>query len=217
MISSRIDALFTGKPKQLSPDGKKSSIARSPTGGPVMLRTEGLDGDEVADKFSHGGPDKALHLYPAEHYPFWIEKLGGHPLLRQSGAFGENISATGLTEERIKIGDKFRVGNALIEVSHGRQPCWKIDHHFGVKGLSKQVIKTKRCGLYFRVLEEGKIAPGDAIEQIYAADHGWSVARVFNLLIAGGHTADGAALQLKEIIQLEPLARVWRDRARGLC
>jgi len=216
MISTLVDALLIGGPKPFGADGTQSAMARERAVGPIILRKEGLDGDRVADTKLHGGPDKALHLYPAEHYPFWIAKLEGHDLLNHAGAFGENISASGLTEDKVKIGDVFRIGEALVEISHGRQPCWKIDHRFEMHGLSREVIRTGKCGLYFRVLEEGAVEAGDVVEQFLAADHDWTVARVFKLLIGGGHREEGAAEDLRQLAELETLASVWRERAAKL-
>ena len=196
-------------------------MARDAVDRPVMLRKLGFDGDQVADTSVHGGVDKAVHFYPAEHYPKWTAffataGLDSHPLLEWAGAFGENISASGLTEDKVKIGDRFRVGSALVEVAQGRQPCWKLDHHFGVHGLTGAVIQSGRCGLYFRVIEEGKVAPMDTIEQIHSADHEWTVQRTFKLLIGGGHKAEGAKAELAALAALETLAETWRSRAAKL-
>jgi MOSC domain-containing protein YiiM len=161
-----------------------------------------------------------VHFYPAEHYTKWIAHFATenfvHPLLDHAGAFGENISACGLLEDNLRIGDQFRLGRAVVEVAQGRQPCWKLDHHFGVHGLSGAVIKSGRCGGYFRVIEEGEVAPGDSIEQVHAAGHDWTVARAFNLLIGGGHRAEGAKSELRALAALETLAESWRSRAAKL-
>ena len=216
MISTFIDSLLIGGPKPFRSDGTKSAMAREATGKSVMLRRDGFDGDQVADTKVHGGPEKALHLYPPEHYPFWMAKVQGHDLLNTAGAFGENISASGLTEDKVKIGDQFRMGDAVIEIAQGRQPCWKIDHHFGVHGLSREIIRTGKCGLYFRVIEEGAVKAGDPLQQIYSPPHDWTVARTFKLLIGGGHRADGAVEELHQLAALETLAEVWKKRAMGL-
>jgi MOSC domain-containing protein YiiM len=221
MIITQIDALFIGGPKPFRADGTMSAMARDAVDRPVMLRKLGFEGDQVADPTVHGGVDKAVHFYPAEHYPKWLayfgaQGLGPHPLLEASGAFGENISASGLTEEKVKIGDRFRIGKALVEVAQGRQPCWKIDHHFGVHGLTGAVINTGRCGGYFRVIEEGEVGPSDRIEQVEQADHDWTVERVFRLLIGGGHRAEGAKAELLALAALETLADTWRSRAAKL-
>ncbi len=219
MINTLIDALLIGGPKPFRADGTLSAMARQAVDRPVMLRKLGFEGDQVADRTVHGGIDKAVHLYPPEHYPRWVAYFASlglepHPFLQAAGAFGENISASELTEEKVRIGDRFRIGEALVEVAQGRQPCWKIDHHFGVRGLTAAVIETGRCGLYFRVLEEGMVAPMHRIEQVERAPHDWTVERTFRLLIAGGHKDDAAGLQ--ELAAMKSLAESWRERATKL-
>ena len=216
MISTILDALLIGEPKPFRADGTMSAMDRQPACGPIMLRKFGFEGDRVGDPSVHGGADKAVHLYPAEHYPYWTAKLSGHPLLTAAGAFGENLSASGLTEDKVKIGDQFLIGGAVVEVAQGRQPCWKIDHRFGTHGLSGEVIRTGRCGLYFRVIEEGVVTAGDTIQQVYAAQHSWTVARTFRLLIGGGYREKSAQAGLQELEALNPLAEVWRIRAGKL-
>lgn len=221
MISTLIDALLIGKPKPFRADGTKSAMARTPVAGPVILRKLGFDGDQVADPTVHGGVDKAVHFYPSEHYPRWnayfvAKGLDPHPLLSSAGAFGENVSASGLTEDKVKIGDRFRIGQALVEIAQGRQPCWKIDHHFGIRGLTAAVIETGRCGLYFRVIEEGMVAQVDPIIQVEAAQHQWTVERTFRLLIGGAHKAPNAQAGLVELAAMEALAENWRQRAAKL-
>jgi MOSC domain-containing protein YiiM len=219
MISSKIQALMVGKPAPFRSDGATSTIgARLPVDGPVQLTYLGFAGDRVADPSVHGGADKAVHYYPAEHYPLWqtdMAKAGldPHPLLDALGGFGENLSGEGLTEDRVHIGDHFRIGSALVEISQGRQPCWKIDHHFGMRGMTAAVIRTGRSGFYFRVIEEGEVALGDYIEQVERAKHGWTVERAFQMLIAGMHRMEGAEAALTELAALETLADSWRTRA----
>jgi MOSC domain-containing protein YiiM len=222
MIHSKIDALLIGQPRAFRADGETSTIgARVLAERPVRLMQLGFEGDRVADPSVHGGADKAVHFYPGEHYPAWRaerEKAGlePHPHLDRPGGFGENISALGLTEDKVQIGDRFRIGGAMVEISQGRQPCWKIDHHFGLKGMTAGVIRTGRSGLYFRVIEEGEIAPDDRIEQVARASHGWTVERTFQLLIAGMHKMEGSPAALKELTDLEELAESWRYRAQHL-
>jgi len=213
MITTLVDSLLTGRPRDFASDGRKSAMARSPVTGRVMLRETGFDGDEVADKRAHGGPEKAVHLYPPEHYPYWNVKLDGHPLLTAAGAFGENISAPGFTEAKVRIGDRFRMGEATVEICQGRQPCWKIDHRFTAHGVSRQIIRSGKCGLYFRVLEEGSVAAGDVIEQLEQAPHDWTVARVFHLIIGKGHREEGAGDALRKLSELQSLSQEWKDRA----
>jgi MOSC domain-containing protein YiiM len=222
MIDSRLDALFIGTPRAFRNDGATSTIgSRVATTAPVTLTHSGFEGDAVADPSVHGGSDKAVHFYPAEHYPAWradakLADMATHPMLAGAGGFGENLSASHLTEDRVKIGDRFRIGTALLEISQGRQPCWKIDHHFGRKGMTAAVIRSRRSGFYFRVIEGGQISARDRIEQICTPNHDWTVARVFALLIGGAHKRKGGAQALRELQTLDSLADSWRKRAAKL-
>ena len=222
MLTSKIEALLVGGPVHFREDGAKSSIgSRTEVARPVHLTPLGFGGDKVGDPAVHGGADKAVHFYPVEHYAAWADDFRTahaepHPHLQRLGGFGENIAALGMTEERVHIGDRFRIGTALVEISQGRQPCWKIDHHFGVKGMTAGVIRTGRSGYYFRVIEEGQVAPSDTIAQVESAKHGWTVERTFQMLICGLHKAAGADAALRELAAMEVLAANWRARASQL-
>jgi MOSC domain-containing protein YiiM len=219
MIQSCVDGLYIGQPKIFRDDGAISTIGqREAVQHPVPLSYLGFEGDQVADPAVHGGVDKAVHFYPAEHYAPWRADraksgLPSHPLLSQGGGFGENISGLGLTEDVVFIGDRFRIGTAVLEISQGRQPFWKIDHHFGQKGMTAAVIRTGRSGYYFRVIEQGIVAPGDAIQQVEQMTHGWTVERTFQLLITGLHKAPSASAALTKLASLDVLAHDWRLRA----
>lgn len=213
MMISRLDALLVGTPQAFHPTRGMSSMARRPMSAPVAVGPLGFAGDAVADPSVHGGPDKAVHFYPVEHYAAWRAELGGHPRLAAPGGFGENLSALGLTEDRVRIGDHFRIGTALLEVAQGRQPCWKLDHHFARRTMAADVIRTGRGGFYFRVIEAGVIATGDAVEQVGCGPAEWAVARVFHLLIGGGHKSAEGQAALAELAALPMLAANWRARA----
>ena len=154
-------AVLSGKALPFRAD-EASAIAKAAREGSVAVGLLGLEGDEQADAVHHGGIDKALHHYPADHYAFWRGEIGDHPLLAAPGGFGENIAAHGLLESDVCIGDRFRLGTALVEISHGRTPCWKIGHRFALPKLTAQVVETRRSGWYYRVLEPGTVAAGDA-------------------------------------------------------
>ncbi|TCM18961.1 MOSC domain-containing protein YiiM [Novosphingobium sp. PhB165] len=192
-----------------------SAIGKHPVQGPVRVRRLGLEGDEQADLTVHGGPDKAIHHYPHDHYAFWRQAIGAHPLLADYGAFGENIATDGLTEEAVCIGDRWRLGTALVEVSQGRQPCWKLDHRFDGAAVNLGVVKSRRAGWYYRVVEEGAVAAGDAMELVARPWPEWSVQRVFGLLIAGDHKRDPEGLEA--LGEVSALAAPWvRRRAKLL-
>ena len=200
VLSGRIDPAFSREP---------SAIAKRPIDRAVAVTAQGLAGDEQADPAHHGGPDKALHHYAYDHYPAWAAELGPHPLLTAPGAFGENIATTGLDETTVLLGDRFRLGTALVEVSHGRQPCWKLDHRLGVRGLSGQIVRNGRCGWYYRVVEPGLLGPGDGITLVERGLEAWPIARLFASVIGG----KGAPHEWRELARLAVLAEVWRARA----
>lgn len=175
----------------------------------MQVLAEGLAPDEQADRRVHGGPEMALHLYPLDHHAWWRGKIGDHPALDEPGGFGSNLAVAGLTEEMVHIGDRFLLGSALIEVSQPRQPCWKIEHRFGHKGMVAAIIASGRCGWYFRVIEQGEVATGDSLERVALGAQEWSVARTFRTLIAG----QGTAQELATLADLASLSPKLRDKA----
>ena len=211
--SMTVDALLTGIPVPFR-DSDYSAIAKQPVSGAVRIGWLGLAGDSVADPVHHGGWDKAIHLYPQDHYGWWRERKPGHPLLEKPGAFGENIASHGMTEEEVCLGDRFSLGSAVVEVSHGRQPCWKLDHRFGARDVMATIVKTARCGIYFRVLREGEAEAGAMMELLERPLPQWSIARVFRLLIGGGHKGEPDAV--RTLTDMPVLAEAWRERARKL-
>ena len=209
-----IIALLAGKVAPLRASDEPSAIAKQPLTGPVTITPLGITGDEQADRIHHGGPDMALHQYPFDHYAAWRAELGEHPLLGRPGAFGENISTTGLTEASVCLGDRFRLGTALIEVSKARQPCWKQANHLGQPDMVARIVTTRRSGWYTRVLEPGTAAAGDLLTLIDRPRPNWPLTRLFGLLIAGDHKRDPGPLQ--ELVDEALLAADWRERARKL-
>lgn len=205
-----IEAVCTGTARPFN-GVETSAIGKRPFEGVVQALTDGLAPDEQADRRVHGGPEMAIHLYPLDHHDFWKGELGPMDLLDQPGAFGSNLAVRGMLETDVHIGDRFRAGTALLEVSQPRQPCWKIDHRFEQKGMVATIIRTGRCGWYFRVLEIGDIEANDPIERVGIGEAEWSVARVFTALVAGKASAD----QLRELAELPSLAPKLRERARA--
>jgi len=148
---------------------------KTPVSGRIWLRRTNLDGDAQADLEHHGGPDKAVNVYPVEHYVYWRKQLGIEALTH--GGFGENFSIEGLLEDEVCIGDQFGIGDAVVQVSQPRQPCWKLARRWRVKDLAVRVQENGRTGWYFRVLREGRISAGDPLTLIGKGDVDWSVAR----------------------------------------
>jgi MOSC domain-containing protein YiiM len=214
-VRAVIGAVLTGEVRPFGPMGIPSGIAKTGSEGRVRVTTLGLEGDGQGDPRHHGGPEKALHHYAFDHYPAWREELAVHGadgtgVLDRPGAFGENLSTAGLTEAGICIGDRFRLGTALVEVSQARQPCWKLDHRFGYPGMARAVQQSLRTGWYYRVLEAGEVAAGDTLELVARPCPLWSLQRLLQVLYVD--RLDYAALAA--MAELAPLAENWRKLAR---
>jgi MOSC domain-containing protein YiiM len=136
-------------------DPVSTGIFKVPVAGSVMLRTLNLDGDRQADLSVHGGPSKAVYVYPSEHYEYWQRELPEMEL--PWGMFGENFTTVGLFESELNIGDKFRVGSAIVVVTEPRMPCYKLGITFGRADIVKRFLASERTGFYFAVLQEGEV------------------------------------------------------------
>jgi MOSC domain-containing protein YiiM len=174
--------LRVGKARPFGPRGRPSAIDKAPVPGPVLAGPLGLAGDEQGDPRHHGGPDKALHAYPAAHYPLWRAEIPDRADRFRPGGFGENLVVGGVTEADICLGDRFRLGGALLEVSQSRQPCWKLNLRFDRPDMARRVQETGRSGWYFRVLEPGPIRAGDAGTLETRPEPRWPLTRVADLL-----------------------------------
>jgi MOSC domain-containing protein YiiM len=194
-----------GRPRLVAWKGDTvlTGIFKDPVDGPIPLRRENLDGDAQADLSVHGGPDKAVYAYPAEHYNDWQTQLGRD---LSSGAFGENLTTEGLTEDSVHIGDEFRVGTALLVVTQPRMPCFKLGIRFGDPTIVKTFLKAGRPGIYFGVREEGEIGPGDKIERVFEDENRVTVHAMFQLIL--DRNPDPA--HLRRLLNVPALAAVWR-------
>ncbi|MDJ0644328.1 MAG: MOSC domain-containing protein [Erythrobacter sp.] len=208
-----VEAICTGTARPFN-GAETSAIAKRPREDVVQILEEGLAPDEQADRRVHGGPEKAVHLYPLDHHAFWREQLDDDQaiaLLDEPGAFGSNLAVRGMLEDNVHIGDRFRIGTAVLEVNQPRQPCWKVDHRFGVKGMTAKIVQTGRCGWYFRVLEIGDCQTGDIMQRIATGHTEWTVARTFAAIIAGKASRDDYA-ELAELDRLSPGMRAKAAR-----
>ncbi len=205
-----VDAVLTGRAQPFGPAGKTSAIDKHPVAERLMVTEIGLVGDEQADLRVHGGPEKAVHHYPRDHYADWLADLPQlAPRLEAPGAFGENVTTSGMTEAEVCIGDLYRLGTALVQVSQGRQPCWKLNVRFAVPDMALRVQRSGRTGWYYRVLETGHLAAGDRIELVERPHAAWPLARLLSVLY---HDKLNAAA-LREMAGLEVLAESWRKIA----
>jgi len=165
-----------GRPEAADPMDKvwTTGFFKEPVAGPVWLGRTNLVGDGQADLQNHGGPEKAVNVYPAEHYPYWESDLGLAGLA--PGAFGENFTTIGALEAVVCVGDIFEAGEALVQVSQPRQPCWKLARRWRIKDLALRVQQTGRTGWYFRVLREGRVEAGRPLVLVDRPHPEWTVA-----------------------------------------
>lgn len=155
-----VAALFAGSFHPLPPNNRPSGIFKTPVRQAVWVGRNGLDGDAQADLRVHGGPEKALHQYPAGNYALLAKAFPEVIDDLVPGSLGENLSVDGWDESTVCIGDIFQLGDAVIQVSQPRTPCWKIDSRFGLEGMTEYIHDRGLTGWYFRVLKEGLVAPG---------------------------------------------------------
>lgn len=187
---------FKGKPA-------RSGIVKSPVDGAVVATANGLAGDEQADLVYHGGPDKAACVYSFDHYVHWENVLGR---TLPYGAFGENFTFGGIRETDFHIGDIFRLGAAVVQVSQPRQPCWKLAMRWGLDELPLLVTQAGATGFYFRVLEPGEVRAGDALRPAGRHAAGISVAEANRVMHADKNDLAG----IERLLAVDELSGSWR-------
>lgn len=205
-------SLHVGLPRELGTPGAadpmerpwSSGIHKRPVNDPVRLGRVNLEGDGQADLKNHGGPDKAVCVYPAAHYDHWRRDLGIADFTY--GAFGENFTVDGLVEGDVAIGDIFRVGTAVVQVSQPRQPCWKLARRWRIKDLALRVQQTGFTGWYFRVLEEGDVERGMPLELLERPYAEWTVARANRIM----HEAVSDRAAAAALAACPALSESWR-------
>jgi MOSC domain-containing protein YiiM len=157
--------VYIGKIREYS-GSRPSAIGKYQVDGELKLTELGLEGDEQAEKVIHGGPDRALCHYPREHYRHWAREFPEQAELFNAPAFGENLSTEGMTEREVFIGDIFRWGGALIQVTQPRSPCFKLNYHFGISDMASQMQRAGYCGWLYRVVMAGKVATDSPLELV---------------------------------------------------
>jgi MOSC domain-containing protein YiiM len=177
----KLVSLNIGLPRDTNWGGRKvtTGFYKEPIMNSVMLRALNLDGDRQADLSVHGGPTKAVYMYPMEHYEYWRNELPDNDL--PLGSFGENFTTEGLLEENVKIGDRFRVGEAEVIVTEPRLPCYKLAVRFERTDMVKRFLLSRRSGFYLGVLQEGEVRAGDTVEWLGGDGNDVSVADIVRL------------------------------------
>jgi len=196
-----------GLPREIEVNGKtvRTSIWKDPVQGRVHVSPLNLDGDRQSDLTVHGGLDKAVYLYPSEHYAYWRAELPGAELAW--GAFGENFSTDGILEDQVRIGDRLRVGSAEFIVTQPRMPCYKLGIRFNRPDIIKRFLQSKRTGFYLAVLREGEVGEGDEMTFIEQQVSGVTVTDIVSLYSTDAHNQE----LLRRAVEVLALPQSWKD------
>ena len=203
----RVISVNVGRPRLALYKGATIStgIFKQPVAGAIALRTLNLEGDQQADLTAHGGPNKAVYGYPSEHYPFWREQLPGMDL--PWGVFGENFTTEGLAEKDLHIGDRLRIGTAVLVVRQPRRPCYKLAANFQRDDILERFLRSGRSGFYFSVEGEGVVRAGDAFDFVSREPQGITIAEMNRLFVDEKYNRE----LLEKAIATPALPERWRD------
>ncbi|HEF4761939.1 TPA: MOSC domain-containing protein [Pseudomonas putida] len=207
-LISTIDHVFAGGLGVLQPEGQRTGIFKQRHAGPVRVELHGIVGDQHGDTRVHGGPEKAVHQYAAQNYERLAQAFIHCAPQLVAGSLGENISAFGLCESNVHIGDVFQVGSAVLQVSQPRSPCWKINHRFDAEHLSMFVAKERITGWYYRVLQPGFMQAGDRIERLERHTERFSIDMFWQVQLAHRPLID----DLLALADTPGLAQDWQRR-----
>ena len=206
----KIVSVNVSLPREVTWKGRAvlTGIFKEPVDGAVAVGALNLDGDGQADLSVHGGPDKAVYVYPAEHYAYWRDE---YPQLELPwGMFGENLTTEGLLEDSVRIGDRFTVGTAVVTVTEPRVPCYKLAARFGRDDIVKRFLASGRPGFYLRVVTEGRVQAGDAIEAAGQDAGGVTVSDIIRL-----YTTERKNVELlRRAASVPALGESWRGFVR---
>ena len=204
----KVLSVNVGLPRKVLFNGQTitTAIFKDPVKGPIMLRKLNLDGDKQADLTVHGGVDKAVYSYPAEHYDYWRKQFLSMDLMW--GIFGENFTTEGLIEDSVNIGDQFRIGSAELVATQPRMPCYKLGVRFGRMEIIRRFLASGRPGIYFRVLKEGEVQVGDKIEIIRRDKNNVTVKDIVHLYITK-ENVDNIEI-MRRAIKISALPEGWK-------
>ena len=202
----RIVSINIGRPREMFHEGRmiRTGIFKAPVPGRVRVNALNIDGDEQADLSVHGGADKAIYAYPAEHYEFWRKELPGTDL--PWGSFGENITIEGIVEKQIHIGDRLCAGTVELVVTQPRLPCYKLNAKFEREDMVKRFLRSRRTGFYVSVAREGEIAAGDALHFLSRDEHEVTIADITRLYAFDRHDIEA----MRRAVSVAALPESWR-------
>jgi MOSC domain-containing protein YiiM len=205
----KVLSVNVGLPKKVLFNGQTvtTAIFKDPVKGPIMLRKLNLDGDKQADLTVHGGVDKAVYSYPAEHYDYWRKQFPNIDLMW--GMFGENFTTEGLMEDTVNVGDQFQIGSANLVATQPRMPCYKLGVRFGRMDVVRRFLASGRPGIYFRVLTEGRVQVGDKIKIIKKDKNNVTVKDIVNLYVTRDSTDNIETM--RRAIKITALPDGWKN------
>lgn len=201
-------SLFIGGIRSLPESGRLTGIYKLPVSGPVDLGTEGFVGDQQADRKVHGGPEKAVHLYPTRHYAALAVRFPDAASALVAGALGENLATLDLDESCVRIGDIWQLGTARLQVCQPRNPCWKIDEKFGCEGMAVYIAENLLTGWYWRVTLPGLVKPGDVLVLVDQAKDSMTLREAME--IWRDHRPD--LLSLQRLADATGIASNWKEK-----
>lgn len=205
---ARVLSVNVGRPREFEFNGHpaRSAIWKSPVAGRVAARGVNLEGDDQADRKAHGGPDKAVYAYAVEDLRWW-ERETGRTIAQ--GGFGENLTVEGIEVNDALVGERWRIGGAVFEVSEPRIPCWRLGVRMNDPGFVRHFTEAQRPGSYLRIVVEGDVGAGDAIEIVSKPEHDLSVRDIFRI-----YTRDRG--EVRRLIGIPALSKAWRGWAEHL-
>ncbi|ALG69191.1 MOSC domain-containing protein [Beggiatoa leptomitoformis] len=210
MNDATLTQLFIGTLRPLPPEGQLTGIYKHAVTDSISVTPLGLTGDHQADKRVHGGTEKAIHHYAAENYALLAQQYPNCSDQFIAGSLGENFSSDGLHENNVCIGDIFQVGQAILQVSQPRSPCWKINHKFGLEQISMFIQQQNITGWYYRVLQTGYIQAGDKLLLVERPNADLTLAHFWNCVLE-----HRPAIAIIESISLAiGLAPQWQQRLK---
>jgi MOSC domain-containing protein YiiM len=204
-MKTKVNHLFIGKPKQFKKPGLKSSINREQVSS-IIVKENSIIGDEVSNKKYHGGKNRVLHFYPQEHYEHFKNKYDSDSF--QPGTIGENLTTQNLTEENVNIGDIFKVGSVVCQITEPRFPCGIIDLQYGIRGMNKECLFDRKLGWFAKVIQEGQIKKDDEVELIDRVYENLSLDKCIEAL-----NEEGFEKVLEEMINNPVLSESWKNKA----
>ena len=209
-----IVSVNVGMPREVLWKGKtvRTSIFKQSVDGPQLVKRLNIQGDSQADLAVHGGENKAVYAYPAEHYDYWRQELPDVPL--SWGIFGENLTTIGLRESSVHVGDQFSIGSAELVVTQPRMPCYKLGLRFQSDDMVKRFLASGRNGFYFAVSGEGELRAGDQIKPIALDDNGLSISEIVRLYVVKTYSEEDVT-SIRRALRVEALPENWKTYFRN--